>query len=105
HNSIVVLAVAESGSLDVIQHISTGGDWPRNVALDPTGQFLLAANQRSDNIVVFAIDLESGSLRETGSEISLPSPVCIRFRVQRSEGLPPAVPRRGSDGLSLDETF
>ncbi len=81
HNSIVVLAVAESGSLDVIQHISTGGDWPRNFALDPTGQFLLAANQRSDNIVVFAIDLESGSLRETGSEISLPSPVCIRFRV------------------------
>ena len=32
-------------------------------ALDPTGQFLLAENQNSSNIVVFRIDQSTGKLR------------------------------------------
>lgn len=80
HNSITVFAVDDaSGMLTPIQYASTGGDWPRNFAIDPTGGFLLAANQRSDDIVVFAVDAESGRLEPTGHVLEVPSPVCIRF--------------------------
>ncbi len=80
HDSIVVFAVdADTGRLEVVQHVSTGGSWPRNFAIDPTGRFLLVANQRSDDIFVFNIDGGTGRLTATGQSLSIPSPVCIRF--------------------------
>lgn len=82
HDSIVVYAVdPQSGGLTPIQHVSTGGSWPRNFAIDPTGRFLVAANQRSGNIVVFAVDQRTGVLAPAGHELVIPSPVCIRFAV------------------------
>jgi 6-phosphogluconolactonase len=62
--------------------ISTDGDWPRNFSLDPTGRWLLVANQRSNSIVVFARDQESGRLTPTRSSLALPSPVCLRFSLR-----------------------
>jgi 6-phosphogluconolactonase len=56
HNSIAVFSVAASGGPALDQVISTAGDWPRNFSLDPTGRWLLVANQRSNSIVVFARD-------------------------------------------------
>src|SRR5205085_2928046 len=54
HNSIAVFSVAEStGALVLDPTVSTEGDWPRNFSLDPTGRWLLAANQPSDSGVVF----------------------------------------------------
>jgi 6-phosphogluconolactonase len=48
HNSIAVFSVTEStGALAFEQVVSTEGDWPRNFSLDPTGRWLLVANQRS----------------------------------------------------------
>ena len=35
------------------------GKFPRNFAIDPTGQFLIAANQNSSNLVLFRIDAKS----------------------------------------------
>jgi 6-phosphogluconolactonase len=40
---------------------------------------LLAANQDSDNILVLAVDTETGKLKSTGHEIKLPKPVCVKF--------------------------
>jgi 6-phosphogluconolactonase len=80
HNSIAAFSVAEStGALAPLQVISTEGDWPRNFSLDPTGRWLLVANQRSDSIVVFARDPESGRLTATPQRLALPSPVCLQF--------------------------
>ena len=80
HNSIAVFSVAEStGALVLDQVISTEGDWPRNFSLDPSGRWLLVANQRSDSVVVFACDPDSGRLTPTGQRIAMPSPVCLRF--------------------------
>jgi 6-phosphogluconolactonase len=81
HNSIAVFSVAKStGKLAQIQVISTDGDWPRNFSLDPTDRWLLVANQRSNSIIVFARDRESGRLTPTRQRITVPSPVCLRFR-------------------------
>ena len=80
HNSLAVFSVTESGVPTLDQLVSTEGDWPRNFSLDPSGRWLLVANQRSNSIVVFARDAESGRLTLTGQRIELPSPVCLRFR-------------------------
>ncbi len=60
-------------------HQSTEGKTPRNFGIDPTGSFLLAANQDSGTIVVFRIDPETGKLSPTGHKIDVPKPVCVKF--------------------------
>ena len=82
HNSLAVFSVAASGALALEQVISTDGDWPRNFSLDPTDRWLLVANQRSNSIVVFARDQQTGRLTQTQHRIALPSPVCVRFRTR-----------------------
>ena len=52
---------------------------PRNFAIDPSGTFLLVANQKSDNIVVFRLDQKTGRLSATGQTAEVPSPVCLKF--------------------------
>ncbi len=80
HDSIAVFSIdPESGDLSTVQHESVGGEWPRNFAIDPTGAFLLVANQNTNNVVVFSIDSESGRITPTGSDLEIPSPVCVRF--------------------------
>ncbi len=57
----------------------TLGDAPRNFVIDPSGNYLLVANQLSNNVVVFKINKSTGLLSETGIMISVPSPVCLKF--------------------------
>src|SRR5467141_3329202 len=83
HNSIAVFSVAEAtGALALEQVVSTEGDWPRNFSLDPSGRWLLVANQRSDSVVVFGRDPDNGRLTPTRQRIAIPSPVCLRFLAQ-----------------------
>jgi 6-phosphogluconolactonase len=67
------------GTLTLVGQYSTKGKTPRHFAIDPTGAFLLAANEESNNIVVFKIDAVTGSLTPTGQVLEVPSPVCITF--------------------------
>jgi len=79
-NSIVAYKIdAVKGTLTAAGTFSTKGMIPRNFAIDPTGQFLLAANEDSGNIVVFRIDATTGSLTPTGQVVEVPAPVCITF--------------------------
>lgn len=80
HNSIVVFEIAaRTGKLKQIEHVSTGGKWPRNFTIDPTGRFLLVANQHTDNVVIFSIDDRTGRLTPTGHAAEIPVPVCLKF--------------------------
>ncbi|WP_162623285.1 lactonase family protein [Confluentibacter sediminis] len=78
-NSIVVFKRNKfDGTIEKIQTMPVHGDWPRNFTLDPTGKFLLVANQKSHNINVFSIDLPTGKLTFL-NEVKVPSPVCLLF--------------------------
>jgi 6-phosphogluconolactonase len=77
HQSIVVFHRENDGKLSTLKHISTEGNWPRNFAFDPSGKFILVANQRSNNITIFRI--ENGIPVFTGKELNIPAPVCIEF--------------------------
>jgi 6-phosphogluconolactonase len=80
HDSIAIFKADEiSGKLQPIAHTPTGGNFPRDFAIDPTGNFLFAANQNSDTIVPFKILPESGKLEQIGHIINVPAPVCIKF--------------------------
>lgn len=81
HDSLAIFSIdPKSGRLSPIGHASTQGKFPRHFALDPAGEFLIVANQKSDRLVVFQIDRQTGLLKAKGSPISIPQPVCVRFR-------------------------
>lgn len=80
HDSIVCFIVDEStGRLAYRSYTSTGGREPRNFAIDPSGTFLLVANQKTHSIVTFQIDLATGELLNTGHEVAVSMPVCLKF--------------------------
>ena len=79
HDSIAVFGIASGGKLDARGHTSTGGVRPRNFGVDPTGNYLLAANQDTHNVVVLKINQQDGTLTPTGKEVKVPNPVCVLF--------------------------
>jgi 6-phosphogluconolactonase len=80
HNSIVVFAIdPHSGRLNLVEHVSTEGKWPRNFTIDPSERFLLVANQHTDNVVTFCIDQQTGRLTPAGQITEIPTPVCLQF--------------------------
>ena len=79
HDSIAVFQASfMDGSLTLLGHKSSGGLGPRNFALSPDENYLLIANQHSNNIVVLKRDKKSGLLKYK-SQISAPNPTCIVF--------------------------
>ena len=78
-NQLVIYAVADDGKLTYVGRQSTLGEHPRNFAIDPTGNYLLVGNGRSDEIIIFKRDLQTGLLTPTGKRISVGSPVCLKF--------------------------
>jgi 6-phosphogluconolactonase len=78
-NNITVFRVDDDGKLRYIAEKSVKGKTPRNFAIDPSGRFLLVANQNSDQVVTFRIDPVTGRLADTGIESNIPTPVCIKF--------------------------
>ena len=80
HDSIAIWAIdGTSGEVKLVGHEPTQGKEPRNFAIDPTGSWLLAANHRSDTIVTFRRDLETGLLTASDARVQTPSPVCLVF--------------------------
>ena len=68
-----------TGTLQQIQVISSQGLSPWDFALDPTGRWLVVANNVSNSIAVFAVDRVSGKLTATAETLSLPLPSNVTF--------------------------
>lgn len=79
HDSIAQFTLDGSGKPTFATTISSGGIMPRNFNIDPSGRWLLAANQRTGNVAIFSIDPKTGRLTDTGRRVEINSPVCIRF--------------------------
>ncbi|WP_192811031.1 lactonase family protein [Pseudomonas putida] len=79
-NEILVFAVGKNdGQLTFVQRRSVEGDHPREFALDPSGNFLLVANQKSNQIVVMRRDLLTGELGETVQTMAQDAPSDLKF--------------------------
>ncbi len=77
-NEIVSYAVDQvNGTLTFLERQSSGGIEPRSFVIDPTGRYLLVANQKSNIIVSFSIDQDTGLITPTGHTISVDQPSCL----------------------------
>jgi 6-phosphogluconolactonase len=80
HNSLGIFEIdQENGKLSLADIQSVQGDWPRNFLIDPRGTYLFVANRRTNNVVVFLRDLTTGKITPSGSEVSVPEPVCVKI--------------------------
>ncbi len=80
HNSIAIFKVDETKStLTFVEHIATEGNWPRDFAIDPSENFIVASNQESSNLVLFSRNPDTGKLTLLQSDITVPDPVCVKF--------------------------
>lgn len=79
HQSIAIFEVnPENGALKIVGYENVLGEHPRNFSFSPDEDFLIVANQKTDNIISFKRDKTSGKLTFV-DEISAPMPVCILF--------------------------
>jgi len=79
-NEIVAFSVGkQDGQLTLLQRRSVEGDHPREFTLDPSDNFLLVANQKSNQIVVIRRDPRSGKLGETVQTLQQDAPSDLKF--------------------------
>jgi 6-phosphogluconolactonase len=81
YNSIAIFSIDQkSGELTAVEHESNGIARPRNFAIEPTGKFMLVANQSANTVISFSINESTGKLSPSGSRVDVPDgPCCIRF--------------------------
>ena len=79
-NQLVTFAVAPSGGeLSLIARRSTEGLEPREFAIDPSGHYVLIANQHSNTVVVMKRDPVSGIIGETIQVLAVDAPSDLKF--------------------------
>jgi len=79
-NEIVVFSInPDNGRLTFVERKPSMGKTPRNFVIDPSGSFLLVANQNSDDVFVYRINKQTGKLTLTGSKITVGNPTCLKF--------------------------
>jgi len=79
-NSISIFKInTNNGRLTLITHQETFGEIPRSFVIDPTGKFLIVANQHSNNLVVFQRNLETGLLTEINRITGLKAPSSLKI--------------------------
>jgi len=79
-NTIAIYAIAPgNGKLELKGFQPVMGATPRNFMIDPTGNWLLVANQDSNNVVEFKRDMQTGLLTATGVQVHIPNPVCLKM--------------------------
>lgn len=79
-NEIVIFKVnKKDGSLSRVGSQSTMGKTPRNFMIDPTDNFLLVANQNSDDIYIFKRNKKTGLLTYNNEMLKVGNPVCLKM--------------------------
>jgi 6-phosphogluconolactonase len=67
-DSIAQFDVGRDGRLIAKGFTPAGGRTPRNLRLDPTGQWLVSANENGGSITLFKIDRQTGALTLAGQQ-------------------------------------
>lgn len=80
YDTIVTFSIdPKTGKLNQLSQTPVGGKVPRNFGISPDGKYVFVANQNTDNIVIFERNAATGLLKNTGKEINISMPVCIKF--------------------------
>lgn len=80
HNSIAVFKTSDAGAhLELIQLIATEGDFPRDFALNHDENFIVVANQNTDNVSLYRRDPQAGTLTLLQKDFRVPESVRVHF--------------------------
>lgn len=79
HDSVAIFSIGSDGRLTMVDVEPLGVKIPRNFAIDPTGKYLFAEGQNSNQVKLFRIDAKTGKLTATDTVVDIAAPVCIRF--------------------------
>lgn len=80
HDSIVVYQISEDGkALETVEWVSTEGEFPRDFNLSDDEEFLVVANQNTDNLTLFRRQEDTGKLILKQKDITAPEVVCVTF--------------------------
>ena len=83
-NQLLVFAIdPATGHLKELQRRSVEGDHPREFSLDPSGKFVLIANQKSNGIVVVERDAKTGLLGKTVQKLPMDAPSDLKFLLRQ----------------------
>lgn len=77
HNSIACYQVLKDGSLNLLDIVPSYGQTPRDMNLVADDSYLIVPHQDSDNVTVFARNMETGQLTELSHGFQVPEAVCI----------------------------
>jgi 6-phosphogluconolactonase len=78
-NTLTIFSINKAGKLTLVGYQPTFGKTPRNFIVEPGGNYLLVANQESDNVIIFKRNKQSGLLSATGKPLQIPKPVCLQM--------------------------
>ncbi|MGW8466386.1 lactonase family protein [Pseudomonas sp. CLCA07] len=83
-NQLLVFAIdPATGHLKELQRRSVEGDHPREFSLDPSGKFVLIANQKSNQVVVVERDAKTGLLGKTVQKLPMDAPSDLKFLLRQ----------------------
>lgn len=81
HDSIAIFSInQETGKLNPLGHVPTGGKNPRDFAIHPDGKTLLVAHQDSNDLISFLVNPQTGELSRSAQEpVKVSKPTCVIF--------------------------
>lgn len=79
-DSLSVFKLVEPDKLELIQHISTYGEHPRDFEISPDQNYVVAANLRSNNCTFYRRNTYNGKLELLEKNVAAYEPVCVRFK-------------------------
>jgi len=78
HNSIVCYKIRNSGAkLELLEWFDTEGDFPRDFNLSKSENFLIVANQNTDNVTLFLRNSSTGMLTLCQKNVFLPEGTAV----------------------------
>ena len=80
HDSIAAYRLADDGRMTLIEIEPSRGKGPQNLLITPAGDLLVCANMPGNNVAVFRIDQQTGSLSPVGEPVETTSPSCLMLR-------------------------
>jgi 6-phosphogluconolactonase len=79
-NNLAIFSIdQQSGKLTAKGYQAIPGAGPRNFTITPNGNFILVANQKTNNIVLYRVDKETGALQQLPRQVEVPNPVCLKL--------------------------
>ena len=78
-NDIAIYKISKDGTLTYIARQPALGTGARDFIIDPSGKFLIIANNSSNSLNIFMIDKKSGLLTPTNVKIEIGEPGSLKL--------------------------